>query len=82
MNRTDALDILHRILPVWEGSHIVNWVSLDYLGSQAVTDYRSYKIKMACTLDNQSRKFLKPILEMKKLGLREENGFVIIFSLN
>jgi hypothetical protein len=52
------------------------------LGSKAVTDDGSYEIKMACTLDNQSRKFLKPILEKVKLGLREENGFMIIFSLN
>jgi len=69
-------------MPVWEGSHIVSCVSLHYLGSKVAGDDRSYEIKMACTLTDQSRQCLKPILERNKLGLREENGFVIIFSLN
>ena len=81
MDRVEAVAILHEILEVWGESVIMTCVSIDDASS---TVYRNlnigYEIRMRCDLDNDSRDCIKPILEKHKLGIKEEEGFVIIYS--
>ncbi len=81
MNKTETLAVMHEILDAWRESVTINSVSLDPSRSHREHEEKGYQIKMQCELDGFSRSIMKPILEKHGLGVKEEGGFVTIYSL-
>ena len=73
---------MHEIFDAIGESICVNSVSLDDLDSLIVKGERGYQIKIKCSLDTQSRKSIKPIIEKSHLTLKEENGYVLISKID
>jgi hypothetical protein len=63
-------------------SVIISSVSLDPESQVSRNPDGSYLIRMRCDLDSYSRDRIKPILDEHKLAMKEENGYVIIYSLS
>ncbi|NLE03643.1 MAG: hypothetical protein GX638_02425 [Crenarchaeota archaeon] len=81
MDKRDALAVLFEIKNSCKKGWIVTCITLDCPSSQiSQDDSRNYQIKMKCKLDEKSKICLKPLLIKYNLLLREENGFVILFS--
>ena len=74
LNTSEAAAIVHEIFDVLGESVCINSVSLDDLDSLIAKGDRGYQIKMKCSLDNHSRKSIKPIIERNHLALKEENS--------
>ncbi len=73
-NRAEAIAVLQEVLDVWRESVLINSASID-------TQFSSgFEIKMKCNLDDNSRNNIRSILEKHKLSLKEENGFLVLFS--
>jgi hypothetical protein len=78
VNRNEAIAVLHEIFNVWGEYVSINGASLVH----EIPDLAdSYAIRVFCCLDDHSRNLIKPVLEKNNLGMKEENGSVIIRSL-
>ena len=60
----------------------MNCVSLDSQETHAVEESNSFKIRIKCNLDGQSRDYIKLILEKHQIDMIEEKEFVILYSKN
>ncbi len=81
LDRVEAVAILREILEVWGESVIMTCVSIDDPSSRISRNSNNgYEIRLRCSLDNDSRDCIKPILEKYKVGMKDEEGFVIIYS--
>ncbi len=73
-SRAEAIAVLQEIFDVWQESVLINSASIDTQPSNG------YEIRMKCNLDNNSRNNIETILEKHKVGLKEENGILILYS--
>jgi hypothetical protein len=81
MDKREALAVLQEIENSCQKGWIITCISLDCPSSQiSKAPKGEYQIKMKCKLDKRSRDCIAPILEKHKLIMREENGFVTLFS--
>lgn len=77
MNKAEALKVLFEINDACK-SLLMTCVSIDRPSSQIMETSNGYQIKLKCDLDTHSKNCIAPILNKYKLGLKEENGFVIL----
>jgi hypothetical protein len=80
MNKSEALVVLHEICDSLKESVIMDSVSLDDLAKESFANSGSCEIKMRCELDDCSKNKLKPILDGHDLAIKQEDGFVTIYS--
>jgi hypothetical protein len=80
LKRAEALAVLHEIFEECQESVIYWRVSLDPKESHVVEGSDGFEIKVKCDLDEHSRSVIKTILDRHQLGMKEENGFVLIYS--
>ena len=81
MNKLEALAVLREIYDAFKGSMTTSSVSLD--GSQVSHILTGgYQIRMKVELDSYSRDILKSIMNKFKLYMKEQNGYVILLSIN
>jgi hypothetical protein len=81
MDKREALAVLQEIGTTCQKGWIITCISLDCPSSQISQSPKGeYQIRMKCKLDKRSKDCIAPILEKYKLILREENGFVTLFS--
>ena len=76
VDRAQALAVLQELSDVWQEYVLITGVSL-----LPVSRPDDWQIRMICGLDGISRDRIKPILEKYNLGLKEETGFVVLYSL-
>ncbi len=80
MNKSEALVVLHEIYDALRESVIMSSVSLDSYKILSVHgDFCEIKIK--CELDNHSRYALNGVLKKHDLAMNEQNGYIILHSL-
>lgn len=80
MNRAEAIKVLFEINDACK-SQLMSCVSIDQPNSQIMKKPDGFQIQLKCDMDSHSRKCLKTVADKQKLGLREEEGFVIMFKL-
>ena len=80
MNRAEAIKVLFEINDGCKS--LPNSVSIDHPSSQITETSSGYQIRLKGSINRNSRKCIKSILEKYKLGMREEEGFVILYTLN
>ncbi len=81
MDKSEAAAVMHEIYDAIGESVCINSISLDDLDSLIVKGDKGYQIKMKCSLDNHSRRTIKPIIEKNHLTLKESNGYVLISKM-
>ncbi len=80
MNKLEALAVLHELNEAFGKSGTASCVSLD--GSQVSHIFTGgYQIKLKCELDSKSRDMLKGIIKEHNLEMKEQDGYVILQSL-
>jgi hypothetical protein len=80
VNKSEALAVLHEIYEACKESARINVVSLD--GSQVSHIFTGgYQLKMKLELDSSTRDVLKAITTKHKLLMKEQNGYVVLYSL-
>ena len=81
MNKSEAIAVLYEISKAVKDSGSVTSVSLD--GSQVShISTGGYQIRMKVELDTSSKDIIKTITSKYKLTMREQNGYVILNSIN
>lgn len=81
MNRAKAMVVLHKILDKCK-MVTMDLVSLDATYSKDDKTSESYQIKMKCSCDVHTCKELTSILEEHQLEMKEDSGFLILYSKN
>jgi hypothetical protein len=79
LKKNEALAVLHEIFDSCLESIIIDCVSLDPEESP-VAQAEDFRIKVKCNLDRESKNLINPILTKHKLELKQEKGFVILYS--
>jgi hypothetical protein len=80
MNRSEALAVLHELFTVLQETLLIGCVSLDSKETTFLRGSNGFEIKIKCELDVRSRKCMEPILEKHNLGIKEDEGFIILYS--
>ena len=79
MNKSEAIKVLFEINDKCK-SNLLRCVSIDRPSSQIVETSNGYQIRMKCEVGTYAKKCMATVLNKYNLGLREENGFVILFK--
>jgi len=80
MNKLEALSVLREIYDATKESAVVSCISLD--GSQVSHVFTGgYEIRLKCELDGPLRDILKGIVKKHNLAMKEQNGYIILQSL-
>lgn len=79
MNRAKALVVLHKISDKCK-MVTIDIVSLDSIPSKDHGTSEDFQIRMKCDCDIHSCKDLTLILEEYQLEIKEENGFIVLYS--
>jgi hypothetical protein len=80
MNKTEALAVLHEIFESCRESVTINCVSIDPHSQVSKNPEGNYSIRMKCDLDSAARRCVASILQKHLLAMKEEKGFVIVYS--
>jgi hypothetical protein len=79
MNKAEAIKVLFEINDKCK-SNLLKCVSIDKPSSQIVETPNGYQIMMKCEIGTYAKKCMATVLDKHKLGIKEENGFVILFT--
>lgn len=79
MDRREALMVLEEIGSTCKKDWVMSCIALDQPSSQiSKVDSEEYQIKIHCSLDQASRRCLKPILQKYNLCIQEKEGYIIL----
>ncbi len=80
MERSQAIKVLYEVHDACRGLFVATCVSLDRPSSHISKTIGGYQIKIMCDIDSQTMKCFQPILDKHGLKLKEESGFVVIYT--